>query len=342
VIGLPKDPKFNDPLERNKYTLKSLPELDIPLLNAAIKQIRARNDEARFQSFTFNDEYWWAGFEEYPVSNDNNFIIGVIVPESDFSKEISATRQLLVGGFIMITLFFVIVIYAFAQMKSANKIIAREKDNNEKLLLNTLPVKVVNDLKVNGKSEPENFHDVTVCFSDIVGFTQASSKLDPKKLINELNEIYTAFDEIMIKYDCERIKTIGDAYLAVCGMPQQNTRHAEMMLRAALDIIRFTEERSKSSALNWKIRIGLHSGNVVGGIVGIKKYIYDVFGDTINTASRMESYSVPMKVNISSETYDLVKDTDFVKDNNISFEKREPVNVKGKGAMEMYFVIEGQ
>jgi class 3 adenylate cyclase len=342
VIGLPKDEKFNDPESRAQYTLKRLPELDIPLLNTAIEQIKDRDEQSRFQSFTFNDEYWWAGFEEYQLGNENHFIIGVVVPESDFSKQIEETRRLVEGGFIMITLFFVIVIYSFAQLKKANKIIAREKDNNEKLLLNTLPVKVVNDLKVNGKSEPQKFQDVTVCFSDIVGFTQASTKLDPKALINELNDIYTAFDEIMIKYNCERIKTIGDAYLAVCGMPQKNINHAEMMLRAALDIIEFTKNRSRSSALDWQIRIGMHSGNVVGGIVGIKKYIYDVFGDTINTASRMESNSEPMKVNISAQTYELVKDTDFIKNSNISFKKRNPINVKGKGAMEMYFVFRDQ
>ena len=342
VIGLPKDEKFNDPESRAQYTLKRLPELDIPLLNTAIDQIKDRDEQSRFQSFTFNDEYWWAGFEEYQLGNENHFIIGVVVPESDFSKQIQETRRLVEGGFIMITLFFVIVIYSFAQLKKANKIIAREKDNNEKLLLNTLPVKVVNDLKVNGKSEPQKFQDVTVCFSDIVGFTQASTKLDPKALINELNDIYTAFDEIMIKYNCERIKTIGDAYLAVCGMPQKNINHAEMMLRAALDIIEFTKNRSRSSALDWQIRIGMHSGNVVGGIVGIKKYIYDVFGDTINTASRMESNSEPMKVNISAQTYELVKDTDFIKNSNISFKKRNPINVKGKGAMEMYFVFRDQ
>jgi len=342
VIGLPKDAKFNTPESRAQYTLRKLRELNIPLLNAAVDQFRNGDGSTRYQKFTFDDEYWWAGFEEYKLSNENQFIVGVVVPESDFSVEIAETRHLLVGGFIMIALFFVIIVYSFIQMKRANKIIAIEKDKNEKLLLNTLPIKVVNDLKENGKSDPQKFRDVTVCFSDIVGFTQASSNLDPKELIDELNDIYTAFDEIMVKYDCERIKTIGDAYLAVCGMPQKNPHHAEMMVRASLDIINFTKKRSNSSSLQWQIRIGLHSGNVVGGIVGVKKYIYDVFGDTINTASRMESNSSPMRVNISEQTYQLVKDSDFIKSNNISFEKRDPINVKGKGTMEMYFVVPDQ
>jgi class 3 adenylate cyclase len=342
VIGLPKDPKFIEPESRTHYILKKLPELDLPVLNAAIEQIQNGNEQNRYHSFVFDNENWWAGFEEYNLGISNNFIIAVVVPESDFSKQIKETRQLLIGGFIMITLFFLIILYSYVKLKKANSIIASEKDKNEKLLLNTLPIKVVNDLKKNGKSEPQKFRNVTVCFSDIVGFTQASSVLDPKELINELNDIYTAFDEIMIKYDCERIKTIGDAYLAVCGMPQQNIHHAEMMLKAAIDIISYTRKRSQQSSLDWQIRIGLHSGNVVGGIVGIKKYIYDVFGDTINTASRMESNSTPMRVNISAQTYELVKDTDFVKNNDISFEKRKLVNVKGKGSMEMYFVVEGR
>jgi len=338
VIGLPKDPKFLTKKSRTQYTLTKLPELGIPVINSAVDKFQNRTDSTRYQSFNFEDENWWAGFEEYELSEGNKLIIGVVVPETDFSLEIQDTRHLLIGGFILITLFFLIILYSFFQMKRANKIIAIEKDKNEKLLLNTLPIKVVNDLKENGKSDPQKFRDVTVCFSDIVGFTQASSKLDPKELIEELNDIYTAYDEIMVKYDCERIKTIGDAYLAVCGMPQKNPAHAEMMLKASLEIINFTKKRSSYSNMNWQIRIGLHSGNVVGGIVGVKKYIYDVFGDTINTASRMESNSSPMKVNISEQTFQLVKDSEFVQTMNLTFEKRNPINVKGKGSMEMYFV----
>jgi adenylate cyclase len=238
-----------------------------------------------------------------PEHATKSLIVGVIVPETDFAKDIEDTRHLLMGGLILTLFFFLIILYAFLKMKRANKIIAIERDKNEQLLLNTLPIKVVNDLKENGKSVPQKFKDVTVCFADIVGFTQISSQLDPKQLINELNDIYTTFDEIMIKYDCERIKTMGDAYLSVCGMPQQNNDHAEMMLRAAFEILAYIEKRTKNSKIDWNMRIGMHSGSVVGGIVGIKKYIYDVFGDTINTASRMERNSEPMHVNLSEETY---------------------------------------
>ncbi len=338
VIGLPKDERFADKNERKKYTLKRLVDLNVPVLNKAIQAFREKNNTNKYLSFQFKDEIWWAGVQEYELSPKNTLIIGAVVPETDFSHEIEDTRRLLLGGFVMIFLFFVIILYSFLQMKRANKIIATEKDKNEQLLLNTLPIKVVSDLKESGKSDPQKFENVTVYFSDIVGFTQISSSLDPKELIQELNDIYSAFDEIMIKYDCERIKTIGDAYLAVCGMPQKNDRHAEMMLRASLEVMQFIEKRNITSQLEWKMRIGLHSGNVVGGIVGVKKYLYDVFGDTINTASRMESNSAPMRVNISEETYRFVKDSDFIKSNHITFERRTPIQVKGKGAMIMYFV----
>jgi len=337
VIGLPKDVRFIDKNQRQKYLLKTLPNLEIPLLNEAIKAYRLSGDSVSITSFKFEDEIWWAGTDIFPLGDQEEIILGVIVPETDFASDIEETRKLLIGGLFLTILFFLIILYSFLKMKRANKIISIERDKNEQLLLNTLPIKVVNDLKVNGRSDPQKFKNVTVCFADIVGFTQISSQLDPKQLINELNDIYTAFDEIMIKYDCERIKTMGDAYLSVCGMPQKNDQHAEMMLRSSIEIIEYIIKRNQKSKIEWKLRIGMHSGNVVGGIVGVKKYIYDVFGDTINTASRMESNSQPMHVNLSEETYNIVKDSSLVKEKNINFEKRAPILVKGKGSMNMYF-----
>lgn len=212
-------------------------------------------------------------------------------------------------------------------------IIWKEKKKSEKLLLNVLPSKIANDLKKTGKTEPENFENVTVYFSDIVGFTKISSTLEPKFLIDELNDLFTHFDNIMEKHSCERIKTIGDAYLAICGMHEKNEQHGQSMIQASIEILNYLHQRNENSQIQWQIRIGIHSGNIVGGVVGIKKYIYDVFGDTINTASRMESNSEPMKINVSEQAYALTKD-DF------SFIKREPVSVKGKGMVNMYFIAD--
>jgi class 3 adenylate cyclase len=203
--------------------------------------------------------------------------------------------------------------------------------SKDRLLLNILPSKIVEYLKTNGKTEPETFENVSVFFSDFVGFTKISSNLDSKRVIDELSDIFTNFDEIMDKNQCERIKTIGDAYLAVCGMPELNPNHAKNLIKAAIKIIDYLKVRNQKSEFKWLPRIGIHSGKVVGGIVGIKKYIYDVFGDIINTASRMESYSETMKINVSETTYQLVK-------NDFRFVERETLLVKGKGEMKMYFV----
>jgi class 3 adenylate cyclase/AmiR/NasT family two-component response regulator len=202
-----------------------------------------------------------------------------------------------------------------------------EKRKSDQLLLNILPSSVANDLKETGQTVPQVYPEVTAFFSDIVGFTKISSELEPARLIELLNEMFTAFDRIMEKHACERIKTSGDAYLAVCGMPESNPDHAENMVRAAQEAIRFLID----AKLPWQVRIGIHSGAVVGGVVGVQKYIYDVFGDTINTAARMETYSEPMRINISEATYRRLK-------NPFQVSEREITQVRGKGNLRMYFV----
>ena len=217
------------------------------------------------------------------------------------------------------------------ELREANRIIKEEKDKSERLLLNILPAQVAEELKEHGFSEPQSFENVTVFFSDVVGFTRLSSAMAPNDLIEELNVMFTRFDEIMEAHGCERIKSIGDAYLAVCGMPQPNEHHARSMVSAAVDILAYMVRRHTEREGGWEIRIGIHSGRLVGGIVGIKKYIYDVFGDTINTASRMETCSEPMRINVSEVTYDVIRD-------EFAFVPRDPIEVKGKGWMKMYFV----
>jgi len=242
-------------------------------------------------------------------------------------KEQSARvkRQLIVIG-IAIAIIFTVACLGY--------LIHKERQKSEKLLLNILPKKVADDLKTHGKTEPENFENCSVFFSDIVGFTSTSETLEPKYLIEELSDIFTTFDSIMESYGCERIKTIGDAYMAVSGMPVPEEKHAENMIDASLDILDALKKRGERAEINWRIRIGINSGNIVGGVVGVKKYLYDVFGDTINTASRMESNSEPMRLNISSSTYDIIKD----RTDKYSFTEREPLDVKGKGLLKMYFV----
>jgi class 3 adenylate cyclase len=218
------------------------------------------------------------------------------------------------------------------ELAKRNDIITKEKEKSDKLLLNILPVRVANDLKETGKTELEAFDNVTVFFSDIVGFTKISSQLERPVLINELNSIFTAFDNLIEQHQCERIKTIGDAYLAVCGMPERNPNHAENIINVAIDIIEYLTKRNQNiGSIQWKVRIGIHTGKVIGGVVGVKKYIYDVFGETINIASKIESHSEPMRINISETTYQIVKD-------KFKVIAGVPLSMKDKGNMNMYFI----
>jgi class 3 adenylate cyclase/Flp pilus assembly protein TadD len=254
--------------------------------------------------------------------------IALLKKNSAFEK---LMRYSLLGGLLLVFILAFIMFLLYRTKKKANQSLSFEKAKSDKLLLNILPVRVANDLKEKGKTEPESFENVTVYFSDIVGFTHLSTQLEPKVLISELSNIFTAFDNIVEKNQCERIKTIGDAYFCVCGMPEENSHHAENIVQSAIEIIGYLRERNHTSQFKWKIRIGIHTGKVVGGVVGVKKYIYDVFGDTINTASRMESNSEPMKINLSETTYQIIKD-------KFKVIERGSIPVKGKGEMKMYFV----
>lgn len=240
-------------------------------------------------------------------------------------------RNSLFGGLGLLILLVSVIYWSLQQKRRNNKEIENEKAKSDRLLLNILPAGIANDLKEKGTTEPRLYEDVTVCFTDMVGFTQQSAKLEPKQLIDELNEIFSAFDNIVERHDCERIKTIGDSYMAVCGLPGANPNHSENIIRSAVEMVQYLEKKNLESQIEWQMRVGINSGNVIAGVVGIKKYLYDVFGDTINIASRMESASDPMRINVSESTYNLVRD-------KFKFEPRGEIEVKGKGAINMFFI----
>ena len=209
--------------------------------------------------------------------------------------------------------------------------LSREKEKSDQLLLNILPEAVANELKEKGEAQAQLYDNVTVLFTDFVNFTKAAEHLSPQNLVNELHTCFKAFDEIISKYNIEKIKTIGDSFLAVAGLPKPSANHAENVVWAAMEIMQFTEQRLLYANTALNIRIGIHSGNVVAGIVGMKKFAYDIWGDTVNTASRMEQNSESGKINLSGATYELIKD-------KFDCTYRGKISAKNKGNIDMYFV----
>ncbi len=215
-------------------------------------------------------------------------------------------------------------------VKERTQQLETEKKKSDDLLLNILPSEVAEELKQSGSAEAKLFDNVTVLFTDFENFTGISESLSPTALVSEIHICFKAFDEIMERYGMEKIKTIGDAYMAVCGMPNSNTNHAIQTILAAKEIIDFMKIRKQNGGV-FDIRIGVNTGPVVAGIVGIKKYAYDIWGDTVNVANRMESKSETGKINISGATYKLVK-------NDFECIYRGKIVAKNKGEIDMYFV----
>ena len=215
------------------------------------------------------------------------------------------------------------------------KELEEEKKKSETLLLNILPLEIAEELKRNNTTTPRHFEKVTVMFTDFKGFTQLSELLSPADLVAELGACFIAFDKIIDKYKIEKIKTIGDSYMCVGGLPVPNSTHASDTIMAALEIRDWIDNYSKEAKSNGKpvfqIRIGLHTGPVVAGVVGYRKFAYDIWGDTVNTASRMESSGETGKVNISGQTHEIIKD-------GFECEYRGKVDAKNKGQIDMYFV----
>lgn len=215
------------------------------------------------------------------------------------------------------------------------ELLEKEKDKTEKLLLNVLPAETAEELKAKGKATARNYRMTSIMFTDFKSFTQIAEDIKPQELVAELDGFFVNFDEIIEKYDVEKIKTIGDAYMCAGGIPIRNKSNPIDTVLAGLEIQRFVENynklRVKNGKKKWGLRIGIHTGNVVAGVVGIKRFAYDIWGDSVNIASRIEAASNIDKVNISGATYELIKEF-------FTCEYRGKIKAKNKGNIDMYFV----
>jgi len=222
-----------------------------------------------------------------------------------------------------------------AEMNQLYSQLHAERRKSEELLLNTLPRKIADELKQTGKVKPVYYQSASILFTDFKDFTKLAEQLTPEELVDELDYCFSSFDMLIEAHNLEKLKTIGDSYMCVGGIPTPNPTHAIDAVLAALQIQAFMgwrrQEKIQNNQPYWEIRIGIHSGPLLAGVIGKKKFTYDVWGDAVNIASRMESSSLPGAINISQSTFELVKDF-------FDCEYRGKIAVKNKGDIDMYFV----
>ncbi|MGK7922646.1 MAG: adenylate/guanylate cyclase domain-containing protein [Trichodesmium sp.] len=218
------------------------------------------------------------------------------------------------------------------QRKQAEKILSNEQEKSERLLLNILPQPIAEKLKEGHKNIADGFAEVTILFADIVGFTKLSEKISPTKLVYLLNEIFSSFDELTDQYCLEKIKTIGDAYMVVGGLPKPREDHAEAIAEMALDMQQEIARFNSKNKMQLSIRIGINTGPIIAGVIGRKKFIYDLWGDAVNTASRMESHGIPDTIQVTELTYNYLK-------GKYRLNPRGTILIKGKGEMKTFFLV---
>jgi class 3 adenylate cyclase len=217
------------------------------------------------------------------------------------------------------------------ELREKNRIIEAKNRENEQLLLNVLPAPIANRLREGERSIADGFAEVTVAFADLVGFTELSAAMPPARLVALLNGLFSRFDEAAADLGIEKIKTVGDSYMAVCGMPVPVPDHANRMVRMAIRMVHITREHALEHRVSMKIRVGINSGPVVAGVIGKSKYIYDLWGDTVNMASRMEAGGLPDTIQVTRPVYDKLKD-------EFAFEPRGTIEIKGRGNVEAWLL----
>ncbi len=234
-----------------------------------------------------------------------------------------------IGLFILISVILYVISMSYSQ---AEIDLEEERKKNELLLHNILPVPIAEKLKLSHESIADGFQEATILFADIVGFTTLAETKTPEEVIGILNEIFSEFDELVEELQLEKIKTIGDAYMVASGLPLESPDHAKSIASLALKMKESLSKLNQNNEQALEIRIGIHSGPVVAGVIGKKKFSYDVWGDTVNTASRMESHGIPGKIQISEKTFSFLK-------NDFDCMERGLIDIKGKGSMKTYILL---
>jgi adenylate cyclase len=226
-----------------------------------------------------------------------------------------------------------ILLYSFVRQKNeVLRLLRLEQEKSENLLLNILPKEIAAILKNESRTIADHFEGASILFADMVGFTPLSARMAPAEMVDLLNEVFSFFDSLVDKYQVEKIRTIGDSYMVASGVPRPRPDHAYALAQMALEMRSYISSYPSCVDRNLNFRIGINSGPVVAGVIGRKKFIYDLWGDAVNTASRMESHSEAGKIQITRETFELIKD-EFI------CERRGTVEVKGKGEMETWYLV---
>jgi class 3 adenylate cyclase len=308
--------------------------------------VRPNYVAASYVSFKLPDAKWilrvfvpLQGTSSHADAAITGYFEGVrIVPawqqEQIFSNALTVAFMVSLASLLCGAALFPVVVRLAAENEAKNREIFQaelDQASNIALLHNMLPTEIAKELALHGRVSPVRHESVTILFTDFGDFTHAAATMPPDRMVAELNDIFAAFDEITDACGIEKIKTIGDAYMAAAGVPTPCADHAQRCAQAGLRMVSYIAQRNQTAAFKWSLRVGIHTGPVVAGVVGTKKYAFDIWGDTVNIASRMESSGEIGRVNVSAYTYDLIRD-------DYDCEYRGKVEAKGKGAVDMYFV----
>ena len=283
-----------------------------------------------FLLFGENEWFWRVVLASFGAACCAFVRIVVRDPVVPVSESVATVLDVTSSIAVMGTVVFIVNLFTSDTTRAETRL-AEEHARSERLLLNILPAAISARLKDDDKAIADGFAEVTVLFADIVGFTELSQRLTPGELVKMLNRIFSAFDDLAVDLGLEKIKTIGDCYMVAAGLPEPRPDHAQATARMALAMRDALTRINRDAGYELRVRIGMHSGAVVAGVIGKRKFIYDLWGDAVNTASRMESSGIPDEIQCTRATYDRLKD-EFV------LESRGTIKVKGKGEMETFLL----